>query len=63
MSEHGQALPKTKGHGKHPVFCWGAVGYNYKSKLMMLDAGTTLTGERYMDLLARSLPQHARAVR
>jgi hypothetical protein len=60
VSEHGQSLPKDKSHGKFPVFCWGAVGFNYKSKIMMLEKGTTLTGARYKELLLVGLIPSAR---
>ena len=37
----GKALPKEKSKGLFPMFAYGAVGYNCKSKLFILDKGVT----------------------
>lgn len=56
VQEHrGERLPRTKQRGLYPCFVWGGVGYNKKSKLYFLEAGETLTADRYRCILQENL--------
>ena len=56
VQEHrGERLPRAKQRGLYPCFVWGGVGYNKKSKLYFLEAGETLTADRYRCILQENL--------
>ena len=48
----GEVLPTDKSRGLYPIFVWGAVGYNMKSKLFVLEEKEKLTAKRYAAILA-----------
>ena len=51
-------LPTDKQHGKFPIFVWGALGYNFKSKLVVIEGN--LTAEKYQTFLKDNFLEDAR---
>lgn len=47
VAKYGKALPKEKAKGLMKVMVYGALGYNCKSKLYILEEGQTLTMNLY----------------
>jgi len=50
LSEVGKPLPKSKSKGLFPVFVYGAVGFNTKSELFLLEEKQPLTKDLYDQL-------------
>ena len=48
-------IRETKQRGLYPLFVWGGVGYNKKTKMYFLDQGQTLTAEIYRNILQENL--------
>ena len=48
-------MPRSKAKGLYPWNCWGAVGYNKKTRLHFLEKGQNLTAEIYRELVESHL--------